>query len=199
MAGRIVVLISGTGSNLAALVRACGKEVPGVVSGVAADRDCPGLDIARGNHIPTVVVRPSSWADRHAWSLALLQEVQELEPDLVVSAGFMRLLAPVFVDALAGRLVNVHPSLLPSFPGRHAVRDALAAGVAVTGTTIHLVDHGCDTGPVLLQERVPVLPGDDESTLHERIKEVEHRLLPRACASLLRSLETTSSSVELRA
>ena len=106
-------------------------------------------------------------------------------PDLVVSAGFMRILAPVFVDAFAGRLINLHPSLLPAFPGAHAVRDALAAGVKVTGTTVHHVDHLVDHGPILLQEAVDVRADDDEASLHARIKAVEHRLLPEACRILL--------------
>jgi phosphoribosylglycinamide formyltransferase-1 len=97
----------------------------------------------------------------------------------------MRILTPLFVDAFAGRLINLHPSLLPDFPGAHAVRDALQARVEVTGTTVHFVDHGVDTGPILMREVVRVLPGDDESSLHERIKEAEHRLLPRACALVL--------------
>jgi phosphoribosylglycinamide formyltransferase 1 len=106
-------------------------------------------------------------------------------PDLVVSAGFMRLLAPSFVDAFSDRLINLHPSLLPAFPGAHAVRDALAHGARETGTTVHFVDYEVDHGPILLQEAVPVEAGDTEETLHERIKAIEHRLLPRACKLFL--------------
>ena len=187
MAGRIVVLISGTGSNMQALVAACrAGEVPGEVVAVVADRECEGIEWASAQGVPTLVLSPKGWSSRDDWSRELRDRVAESRPDLVVSAGFMRILAPVFVDAFAGRLINVHPSLLPAFPGAHAVRDALEASVKVTGTTVHFVDHLVDHGPIVLQEAVRVEEGDDESSLHERIKAVEHRLLPEACRLLLR-------------
>ncbi|MFN2490868.1 MAG: bifunctional phosphoribosylaminoimidazolecarboxamide formyltransferase/IMP cyclohydrolase [Actinomycetota bacterium] len=186
MPARFVVLISGSGSNLTALVDACeaGRLDASVVA-VAADRDCPGLAVAEEHRIPTCVVAPRDHSSRAGWSEELGRRVAEHAPDLVVSAGFMRILSPVFVDAFAGRLINLHPSLLPAFPGAHAVRDALAAGVEATGTTVHLVDYDVDHGPILLQEPVAVLPGDTEATLHERIKQVEHRVLVEACRLLL--------------
>lgn len=186
MSGRIVVLISGSGSNLAALVIAGRRgEAGGEVVAVVADRDCRGLAIAKDHGIETAVVQPRDFPDRNAWSDALRIEVAKFEPDLVVSAGFMRILAPVFVDAFADRLINLHPSLLPAFPGAHAVRDALAAGVDATGTTVHFVDNEVDHGPIILQREIPVRSGDDEAILHERIKAVEHELLPLVCRLFL--------------
>ena len=184
--GRIVVLISGSGSNMEALVHACrAGEVPGEVIAVVADRPCRGLDAARELGIETVLLEPSGFASRDDWSDALRDRVVAYRPDLVVSAGFMRILSPVFVDAFAPRLINLHPSLLPEFPGARAVRDALVAGAKVTGTTIHVIDHQVDHGPILMQEEVPIEDDDDEASLHERIKSVEHRLLPQACRLIL--------------
>ncbi len=160
-------------------------EVPGFVAAVIADRDCRGLTLAEKAGIPTEVLRPADFGDRDGWSDALRITVAGHKPDLVVSAGFMRILAPVFVDAFEGKLINLHPSLLPLYPGAHAVRDALAAGAAESGSTLHFVDHQVDHGPILLQESVPIEPGDTEASLHERIKAVEHRMLPQACRLLL--------------
>lgn len=186
MSGRIVVLISGTGSNMEALAHACRDgEVPGEVGAVVADRACTGLERAAELGIPTELVDFKAFESREEWTEALRDAVASYQPDLVVSAGFMRLISPAFVDAFAGRLINLHPSLLPQFPGAYGVRDALAAGVEVTGSTVHFVDYEVDHGPILLQEEVPVEPGDDEATLHERIKAVEHRLLPQACRLIL--------------
>lgn len=186
MAGRIVVLISGSGSNMEALVNACrGGEVPGEVVAVIADRDCLGLEIARGFDIETIKLEPDGFSSRDEWSATLRDRVAELDPDLVVSAGFMRILAPVFVDAFEGRLINLHPSLLPAFPGAHAVRDALEAGASETGTTVHFIDNEVDHGPIVAQERVPIEADDTEEALHERIKEREHELLPRVCKEIL--------------
>ena len=183
---RIVVLVSGSGSNMEALARACrAGEVPAEVVAVFADRDCEGLARARALGIEAAVVSPSGFADRDAWSEELRAQVAQRDPHLVVSAGFMRILAPVFVDAFRGRLLNLHPSLLPDFPGAHAVRAALEANATETGTTVHFVDHGVDTGEIVVQERVRVEPGDTEESLHERIKAAEHRLLPHACRLLL--------------
>lgn len=186
MAARIAVLVSGSGSNMEALADACSAgAVPGEVVLVAADRKCRGLEIAESRGIATQLVEFSAFGSREEWSVALRDVVAAAEPTLVVSAGFMRIVSSAFVDAFEGRLINLHPSLLPSFPGAHAVREALEFGVKVTGSTVHLVDYQVDHGPILLQEAVPVLPDDSEETLHERIKAVEHRLLPEACRLMI--------------
>ncbi len=186
MSGRIVVLISGSGSNMDALAAACERdEVPGRIMAVFADRDCGGIELARERGIEAEVVEPKQYLDRADWCEALAKRVESHDPDLVVSAGFMRILTPSFVDAFEDRLINLHPSLLPDFPGAHAVRDALEAGVDLTGTTVHFVDREVDHGPVITQERVRIEPGDTEESLHERIKAVEHRVLPRVVGELL--------------
>lgn len=186
MAARIVVLISGAGSNMHALVRACrAGEVPAEVVAVVADRPCDGLELARGEGIETAVLDPRGYPSREEWSAALLELVGTFAPDLVVSAGFMRILSPVFVHAYSGRLINLHPSLLPAYPGAHAVRDALEDGASVTGSTVHFVDDEVDHGPVILQREVAIAPGDDEAALHERIKGVEHGMLAEACRMVL--------------
>lgn len=186
MRGRIVVLISGTGTNMEALVDAChSDEVPGDVVAVIADRDCLGLTLAKHRGIANDMLDPERFKSRDAWSEALRDKVAAFRPDLVVSAGFMRILSPVFVDAFEDKLLNIHPSLLPDFPGASAVADALDAGAAETGTTIHFIDNLVDHGPIVLQARVPVEADDDEASLHERIKEQEHRLLPQACRMFL--------------
>jgi phosphoribosylglycinamide formyltransferase-1 len=186
MAGRIVVLISGTGSNMEALVGACRRgDVPGEVVAVVADRDCLGLDIASGLDIQTVKLEPKDFSSRDEWSAALTDKVVTFEPDLVVSAGFMRILSPSFVDAFKGRAINLHPSLLPAFSGAHAVRDALAAGAKETGTTVHFIDYDVDHGTIIAQERVEIAADDSVESLHERIKQREHDLLPRVCKDLL--------------
>jgi phosphoribosylglycinamide formyltransferase-1 len=183
---RIVVLLSGTGSLCAALLAATDDPAyPAEVVAVGADRDAPGLEHARRRGLATFVVRLRDHPDRAAWDRALAAAVVAYRPDLVVSAGFMKIVGPVVLDAFGGRLVNTHPALLPAFPGAHAVRDALAAGVEVTGASVHLVDAGVDTGPVLARSEVPVLPGDDEDRLHERIKTVERELLVETVARLV--------------
>jgi phosphoribosylglycinamide formyltransferase-1 len=193
MVGQIVVLVSGSGSNMVALADACDRgDVPGSIAAVVADRACTGLDLAAQRGIETDLCDLRSYDSRSRWNDDLRDRVAAREPDLVVAAGFMRILAPSFVDAFPGRLINLHPSLLPAFPGAHAVRDALAHGVKVTGTTVHLVDHEVDHGPILLQEAVSVLPDDTEATLHERIKKVEHRLLPAACRLMLSTIGNES-------
>ena len=176
---RLVVLVSGTGTNLQALLDACRDPAYGAeVVAVGADRDgIAGLDRATAAGIPTFVHRVKDHTDRRAWDLAIRDTVAEYEPDLVVSAGFMKLLGPDFLAAFPGRVVNTHPALLPSFPGMHAVRDALAYGVKVTGCTLFAVTEGVDDGPVIGQTAVPVEPGDDQDTLHERIKTAERALL----------------------
>ncbi len=183
---RVVVLISGAGSLCAALVDAAGDPAyPADVVAVGADRPAAGLEHASGRGIPTFVCALTDHPDRAAWDRALAGAIAAFVPDLVVSAGFMKIVGPTVLDAFGGRLINTHPALLPAFPGAHAVRDALAAGATVTGSTVHVVDAGVDTGPVLAQRQVPVLPGDDENRLHERIKAVERELLVETVAQLV--------------
>jgi phosphoribosylglycinamide formyltransferase-1 len=187
---RVVVLLSGTGSLCAALLDAADDpDYPARVVAVGADRDAPGLEHARRRGLPTFVCAVGEHPDRAAWDRALAAAIAAHEPQLVVSAGFMKIVGPAVLDAFGGRLINTHPALLPAFPGAHAVRDALAAGVAVTGSTVHLIDPGVDTGPVLAQREVPVEPGDDEANLHERIKTVERQLLVETVARFLPATE----------
>jgi phosphoribosylglycinamide formyltransferase 1 len=179
---RVVVLVSGHGSNLQALLDAAAERGSGMtVVLVGADRPGAfGLERARRAGVDTAVVRPAEHPDRPSFDLALRDLVAAARPDVVCLAGFMRILGPAFVGAFPDRILNTHPSLLPAFRGAHAVRDALAYGVKVTGCTVHLVDEQVDHGPVLFQAAVPVEPGDDEDRLHGRIKQEEHRLLPLA-------------------
>ena len=181
---RLVVLASGTGSLLASLLDAAVDDYPGRVVAVGADRDCKALDIAATAAVPIYTVRLGDYPDRAAWDAAITEATAAHEPDLVVSAGFMKILGPQFLSQFLGRVVNTHPALLPAFPGAHAVPASLKYGVKVTGCTVHLVDAGTDTGPILAQEAVPVLDEDDEATLHERIKVVERRLLADVLAAL---------------
>lgn len=176
---RVVVLVSGAGTLLQALLDAAPAGPSGYrVVAVGADRPgAAGLDRAREAALPTFVERVADHPDRDAWNAALAAAVVAHRPDVVVGAGFMKLVAPAFLDAIGCPMLNTHPALLPAFPGAHAVRDALAAGVRTTGATVHEVDAGLDTGPVLAQVEVPVLPTDDETVLHERIKTEERRLL----------------------
>jgi phosphoribosylglycinamide formyltransferase-1 len=173
----IVVLVSGSGTNLQALIDACADPVYGVrILAVGADREgIAGLTRAERAGIPTFVCRVADHADRAAWDAALADAIDAFAPALVVSAGFMKLLGP----KVLGRhtVVNTHPALLPAFPGAHAVRDALAYGAKVTGCTVHVVDAGVDTGPVIAQTAVAVEDGDTEESLHERIKAVERAML----------------------
>jgi phosphoribosylglycinamide formyltransferase 1 len=182
-----------------ALAAACEQgEVPGEVVAVVADRDCLGLRLAEKRGIPTEVLDFKAFPSREEWSAALRALVQGYQPNLFVSAGFMRILSPVFVEGFFGRLINLHPALLPDFPGAHAVRDALAAGVKETGSTVHFVDDQVDHGPTILQEAVDVEDGDTEESLHERIKSVEHRILPNACRLILEGkVELTGDTVTI--
>ena len=174
----IVVLISGGGSNLRALLEASeDAEFPARVVAVGADRDADGLAYAEEFGIPSFTVPFSSFPDREAWGDALLEQIEQWQPDLVILSGFMRLVPPRVVAALTPNLINTHPAYLPEFPGAHGVRDALAAGASQTGASLIVVDNGVDAGPIISQERVHVLPGDTEAALHERIKPVERRLL----------------------
>ncbi len=177
----LVVLISGGGSNLRALLEASqDAEFPARVIAVGADRDAEGFEHAEEFGIPTFSVALSAFADRDAWGDALLEQVRLWNADLVVLSGFMKLLPPRVVAALSPQLINTHPAYLPEFPGAHGVRDALAAGVSETGASVIIVDNGVDSGPIISQQRVPVLPGDTEHDLHDRIKIVERELLLQA-------------------
>lgn len=185
---RVVVLVSGSGTLLASLLDATADPgYPAQVVAVGADRrDIAGLRRAERAGLAAFAVPLREHPDRAAWDVALTDAVAEHEPDLVVSAGFMKILGPVFLERFAGRTLNTHPALLPAFPGTHAVTDALAHGVRVSGATVHLVDSGVDTGPILAQQAVEVLPDDSADGLHERIKTVERRLLVDVVARLAR-------------
>ncbi len=176
---RLVVLVSGEGTNLQALIDACADPGYGAtVVAVGADRDGIGaLDRAAAAGIPAFTLRVADFATREAWDETLTARCAEHRPDLIVCAGFMKLVGKAFLGRFAGRCLNTHPALLPSFPGMHGVRDALAYGVKVTGCTVFIVDEGVDAGPVLAQSCVPVHDDDDEATLHERIKVAERALL----------------------
>ena len=174
----VVVLISGGGSNLRAIIDATQNPTfPARVRAVGSDQPATGLEHAELFGIPTFVVEPSRFESREQWAEMLLENIQHFEPDLVVLAGFMKILPAAFVRALSPNLINTHPSLLPEFPGAHAVRDALAAGASRTGVTIHVVDEGVDTGPKIAQAEVQITDGESEQKLHERIKVVERTLL----------------------
>ena len=170
------MLASGTGSLFKALVEAQDKSYE-VVALITDNSEAGAIGIAASAGIQVAVIALSDFDDRSAWDLALADCIDYYQPDLVVSAGFMRVIGEAGVTRFAGRLINTHPALLPAFPGAHAVRDALAAGAKETGSTVHFVDSGVDTGPVIVQKSVAVLDGDDEASLHERIKVVERELL----------------------
>ncbi|NIZ91957.1 phosphoribosylglycinamide formyltransferase [Kineosporiaceae bacterium B12] len=182
---RVVVLASGSGSTLQALLDA--HDPAFTVVAVGSDRpDAVALRRGSDAGAETFVVPPREHADRAAWDRALTEAVAAHRPGLVVLAGFMRIVGAPLLDAFGGRILNTHPALLPAFPGAHAVPDALAHGVRVTGCTVHLVDAGVDTGPILDQAAVRVLPGDDEASLHERIKQAERVLLVEVVSRLAR-------------
>lgn len=174
----VVVLISGSGSNLLALLKAAENPLyPVKVVAVGSDKDAPGLEHAELFEVDTFIVEPSRFQDKELWAKTLLSNVLHHQPDLVVLAGFMKILPESFVKALEGKLINTHPSLLPDFKGAHAVRDALQAGAKKTGVTIHYVDAGVDTGPIIVQQELSIHEGESESELHERIKVIERALL----------------------
>ncbi len=185
---KLVVLASGRGSNLRSIAEAidrgaCAAEIVAVVSDKA---DAAALAFAAERGIATAVVAPKAFADRPAWDAALAETVGSFGPDLVVLAGFMRIVGASMIARFTSRIVNVHPALLPSFPGAHGARDAIAKGVRISGCTVHVVDAGVDTGPILAQAAVPVLPTDDEATLQARIQRCEHRLFPLVIDAIAR-------------
>jgi phosphoribosylglycinamide formyltransferase-1 len=184
MERRVAVLASGMGTNLQALLD--DPDVGPRVTLVVSDRsDAGALERARDRGVDTLVLEPATFATRQAHDEAIVRALRDRAIDVVVLAGYMRLVGPRVVEAFRDRIVNVHPALLPAFPGATAVADALAHGVRVTGVTVHLVDEEVDHGPILAQEAVPVLAGDTVVSLTERLHEVEHRLLPRVTAHLL--------------
>jgi phosphoribosylglycinamide formyltransferase-1 len=185
---RLVVLVSGSGSNLQALLDATADPAYGArVVAVGADRDgIAGLDRAAAAGVPTFVDSVRAYPTREEWDAALTAHVAGHKPDLVISAGFLKLVGDAFLNAFGDRYINTHNSLLPAFPGIHGPRDALAYGVRVTGATLFFVDAGVDTGPIIAQVAVPVLPDDTEETLTERIKEAERRQLVESVGRLVR-------------
>ena len=208
---RVVVLCSGEGSTLQVLLDATAEAAAGTLPGtlpagqrpvrvVAVGSDKPaarGLARAAAAGVATFAVPPAEHADRASWDRALRDAVADFEPDLVVLAGFMRIVGAPFLEAFGGRVLNTHPALLPAFPGAHGVRDALAHGAKVTGCTVHLVDEGVDTGPIVAQAAVEVLDDDDEAALHERIKEQERRLLVEVVGRMARGWSVTGRKVRL--
>jgi phosphoribosylglycinamide formyltransferase 1 len=176
------VLVSGRGSNLQALLDACAApEFPARIAVVISDREhAPALARARAAKVETLWINPKDFGDRDSFSVALVRALEAREIGLVCQAGFMRILSPAYVRAFAGRALNIHPSLLPAFPGLHPHRQALEHGVKLSGATVHFVEDGVDTGPIVLQAAVPVRPDDTEATLEARILKEEHRLYPEA-------------------
>lgn len=176
---RLVVLASGGGTNLAALLEAHADDAYGarVVAVVTDNPEARAIEIARNAGVACAIVSPKDFSNREEWNIALAEAISVFSPDLVVSAGFMRILGTKFLNVFGGRTINTHPALLPAFPGAHGVRDALAYGVKVTGCTVHVVDEGTDTGPIIAQATVAVLDDDTEESLHERIKVEERALL----------------------
>jgi phosphoribosylglycinamide formyltransferase-1 len=190
---KVVVLISGAGSNLRALIDAATTPgFPARIVAVGADRPASGLTHATEAGIATFQVRWSDHPDREAWGRALAAQLRTLDADLIVLSGLMRLLPESVVDEFSPRILNTHPAFLPEFPGAHAVRDAITAGVGETGASIIVVDSGVDSGPILAQRRIPVLADDSEHTLHERIKIVERELL----VSTVRDIATGTITLE---
>ncbi|MGX4761830.1 phosphoribosylglycinamide formyltransferase [Corynebacterium minutissimum] len=185
----VVVLVSGTGSLLQAILH--GQDEHYAVVKVIADVPCQGIERAQAAGIATEVVEMGE--DRAEWNRRLVDAVDAAQPDVVVSAGFMKILGKDFLDCFEGRTINTHPALLPAFKGAHGVRDALAYGAKVTGSTVHFVDAGVDTGAIIAQEPVRVLPEDDEASLHERIKVVERELI----VTVLRAIRVQDAALTI--
>lgn len=185
---KLVVIISGGGSNLRALLEASrDAEFPARVVAIGADRLADGLALGEEFEIPTFTVPFTAFENRDAWGAELIEQVRSWQPDLVVLSGLMRLVPPAVVDAFSPNLINTHPAYLPEFPGAHGVRDALASRAHETGASLIVVDNSVDGGPIIAQERVPILPDDTETSLHERIKPVERRLLIDAVLDIANS------------
>ena len=188
MAGGCVVLASGTGSLLKAVVDSpLGIPVRALITDVP---DCGAVGVANNASIPVTIMELKAFSNRTEWNIALMEAVTEFEPNLIVTAGFMRILGSEFVSQFHGRIINSHPALLPEFPGAHAVRDALKSGATVTGCTIHYVDEGVDTGPIIVQQAIEIEPNETEAHLHERIKAIERVLLPTTIHQLLNKTES---------
>ena len=194
MSFRVVVMLSGSGTLFQALADHLVSRPDISVVAVGADRDCEGLTRAQRLDIPTFVLPLLRGDDRAAWDQQLTEQVGHYEPDLVVSAGFMKLLGSAFLARFGGRTINTHPALLPAFPGMHGPRDALAHGVKVAGATVFQVDEGVDTGTILAQAACDVLPDDTVESLHERIKVLERRLLVKVIEGLANSAQTAQTS-----
>ena len=181
----VVTLISGTGSNLLALLKACDNPLyPAKMLAVGSDTAAEGLLHAEQFGVPSFVVEPKRFESKDAWAEVLASNIRHLNPDLIVLAGFMRILPKSFVDEFYPRVINLHPSLLPKFPGAHAVRDAITAGESVTGCTLHVVDAGVDTGPIIDSRQLAIDKGDSESSLHEKIKNEEKKMLVEAVRAI---------------
>jgi len=193
-ATRLVVLVSGSGTNLQALIEACSEPAYGArVVAVGADRTgIKALDLAESAGIPTFVARVADFPDRAAWDKELTDVTDSYAPDLIIGAGFLKLVGPAFLARFGGRYINTHNALLPAFPGMHGPRDALAYGVKITGATLHFVDEGVDTGQIIAQVAVPVLESDTEESLTERIKEAERQQLVNYVGRLARDGWTIS-------
>lgn len=187
---KLAVLGSGTGSNLEAIIKATqNPKYPAYVGVVISDqKEAPALKKATAHQIPAVFVNPKLYESREAYDQMLASMLKEYKVDLVILAGFMRILSPIFVQAFPKKILNIHPSLLPKYPGLHAVKEALASGDSHTGCTVHFVDENVDTGPVIAQTKVPIQKGDTEDSLHSRIKEQEHILYPKVISDMGPSL-----------
>lgn len=182
---RIVVMVSGSGTNLQSIFDAvAARQIEVEVVAVGADKPCLGIERAEKTGIETFLIEPAHYSDRVDWNRALEEKITSFAPDFVVFAGFMRIIDAELVKRFENRIINTHPALLPSFPGAHGVRDALAHGVKITGLTVHFVDAGVDTGPILAQAAVAVEENDTEETLHERIKVQERKLLVQTIGEL---------------
>ena len=178
----IVILISGRGSNLQAIIDAVerGKVNSNISCVISNIPGVKGLERAKKYHIPSAVVDNKKFSDKNSYENVLLQTIDSFAPDLICLAGYMRIVGAGIINKYKGKIINIHPALLPAFPGLHAQRQAIEAGVKESGCTVHFVDEGCDTGQIILQKKVPVLPGDTEATLSARILEEEHKLYPKA-------------------
>ncbi|MDD5382376.1 MAG: phosphoribosylglycinamide formyltransferase [Candidatus Margulisbacteria bacterium] len=179
---KVGVLISGQGSNLQALIAACESgRIPAKVEVVVSDKpDAYGLERAKKHKIATAIFEPKNYTDKNTYELEIVKVLKEHQVDLVCLAGYMRIVGPVLLEHFPGKLMNIHPALLPAFPGLHGQKQALEHGVKIAGATVHFVDDGCDTGPIIAQVAIPVFENDTEETLSARILEQEHKIYPLA-------------------